>query len=139
MDNKLENALENCITLIRNREEGIDDCLARYPNLRKSLEPLLRAALAVDEVLPEISPSMEFKKSFGAKLDAMVEDKRKKFVLPRKASRKRIPPCVSAAATKCFNNGVCNCLYLCCLRCGNDGCIRQQSSRQLTLPGKESS
>jgi len=88
MSDELEEALENCITLLEKREESMKSCLDRYPDLRESLEPLLRTALAIEEVLPEVSPSATFKKSLGVKLDIVVKNKRKELILSKKASRK---------------------------------------------------
>lgn len=59
-DKKLEDALEECLDLVRTNKETVQDCLSRYPNLREKLEPLLRAAVIL-QATPSVEPSPEFR------------------------------------------------------------------------------
>ena len=59
-DKKLEDALEECLDLVRTNKEAVQGCLSRYPNLREKLEPLLRAAVIL-QATPSVEPSPEFR------------------------------------------------------------------------------
>jgi len=57
---KFEDILVKCIEDIKAGRSSIEDCLDRYPFMRKQLEPLLRIALEIREP-PDVKPSPSFK------------------------------------------------------------------------------
>jgi len=68
VETKLANILDECVERIA-KGESIDTCLARYPDLRSSLEPLLAMALSISSI-PRVSPSDEFRRVSRARLMA---------------------------------------------------------------------
>jgi hypothetical protein len=44
---RIEQILTNCIEDIRSGKATVDECLARYPEMRQELEPLLKTALSI--------------------------------------------------------------------------------------------
>jgi uncharacterized repeat protein (TIGR02543 family) len=56
---ELSEALEDCLSQIR-RGVAIEACVARYPDLREELRPLLLVARSISTV-PKVSPSSEFR------------------------------------------------------------------------------
>jgi len=66
---KLENALEDCLARIHLEGEGLEECLARYPELSKELRPLLMAAKEV-QAIGRLKASPEFKALTRAALGA---------------------------------------------------------------------
>ncbi|MEE8318308.1 MAG: FecR family protein, partial [Dehalococcoidales bacterium] len=66
MGNNLAGVLEECIVRLR-RGESIDDCLARYPEMRSQLEPQLNMIDSVHH-LPGVTPSDKFKSAARARL-----------------------------------------------------------------------
>ena len=57
---KIEEILIQCIEDIKAGKTSLADCLGRYPDVRRELEPLLRIALSIKEPT-DISPSDAFK------------------------------------------------------------------------------
>jgi len=57
---KIEDILAQCIEDIKAGRSSVEDCLDKYPSMRKRLEPLLRIALEIREP-PDIKPSPAFK------------------------------------------------------------------------------
>jgi len=57
---KIEGILAQCIEDIEAGRSSVEDCLDKYPSMRKRLEPLLRIALEIQE-LPDVKPSPAFK------------------------------------------------------------------------------
>lgn len=57
---KIEDILASCIEDIRLGRSTLEGCLDRYPSAREQLEPLLRIAIAIQE-LPSIKPTESFK------------------------------------------------------------------------------
>ena len=57
---KFEDILVRCIEDVRAGRSSIEDCLDRYPSVRRQLEPLLRIALEIREP-PDIKPSHVFR------------------------------------------------------------------------------
>jgi hypothetical protein len=46
---RIEDILTGCIDDVRSSKTTIDECLARYPELRQELEPLLKTALSINK------------------------------------------------------------------------------------------
>lgn len=57
---KIEEILAQCIEEVRSGKASMADCLNRYTDMRRELEPLLRIALSIKEP-PDIRPSDAFK------------------------------------------------------------------------------
>ncbi|MFC1933018.1 DUF5667 domain-containing protein [Chloroflexota bacterium] len=57
---RIEDILSQCIEDIKAENTSLEDCLDRYPAVRRELEPLLRIALNIQEP-PDIRPSAAFK------------------------------------------------------------------------------
>lgn len=57
---RFEDIVIECIEDIKAGRASIEDCLERHPSLRGQLEPLLKIALAIEE-LPSVKPSTDFK------------------------------------------------------------------------------
>lgn len=73
IDNQeLNNALEDCIRLMTEDQSTIDDCLKRYPHLKKELEPLLGTTNILQTTAP-VKPREEFKKSARSRLMQKLE------------------------------------------------------------------
>src|SRR3972149_3908319 len=66
---KLENALEDCLARIHLEGEGLEECVAHYPELSKELRPLLLAAKEV-QAIGRLKASPEFKARTRAALGA---------------------------------------------------------------------
>ena len=66
MGNNLAGVLEDCIVRLR-RGESIEDCLARYPEMRSQLEPRLNMVNSVYR-LPGVTPSAKFRSAARARL-----------------------------------------------------------------------
>ncbi len=60
MSKKIEDILAQCIEDIKAGRSSVADCLAKYPSMRKELEPLLKIALSIKEP-SDIRPSDAFK------------------------------------------------------------------------------
>ncbi len=75
MATKKEEILAQCIADVKAERASVEDCLAKYPRLRKELEPLLKIALAI-EPPPEVSPSPTFKARARARLLAQIHAQR---------------------------------------------------------------
>ena len=63
----IELILDECFEAIREKRATLADCLAKYPEHAKELQPLLEMALAL-EGLPSIEPTEEFKQSTRTRL-----------------------------------------------------------------------
>ncbi len=63
----IEAILDECLDAIRQRRATIAECLARYPDQAAELEPLLKAALSLDEA-PDVQPSPEFKRALRERI-----------------------------------------------------------------------
>jgi hypothetical protein len=63
----IEAILDQCLEDIRQRHASIADCLARYPEHAKQLEPLLRTALALEQAAG-VQPTPEFKQGLRARI-----------------------------------------------------------------------
>lgn len=57
---RIEDILFQCIEEVKSGKTSLADCLNRYPDMRRELEPLLRIALSIKEP-PDIRPSDSFK------------------------------------------------------------------------------
>jgi len=57
---RIEDILIQCIEEVKSGKTSLADCLNRYPDMRRELEPLLRIALSIKEP-PDIRPSDSFK------------------------------------------------------------------------------
>ena len=57
---RIEDILIQCIEEVKSGKASLADCLNRYPDMRRELEPLLRIALSIKEP-PDIRPSDSFK------------------------------------------------------------------------------
>jgi hypothetical protein len=57
---RIEEILAKCVDDIRSGKASLAECLDRYPDMRRELEPLLKIALGIKE-LPDIRPSDAFK------------------------------------------------------------------------------
>ncbi|MFO7773105.1 MAG: DUF5667 domain-containing protein [Dehalococcoidia bacterium] len=71
---KFEDILAQCIDNIKAGRCSIEDCLNRYPSLRKQLEPLLRVALEIREP-PDVKPSGSFKVKARVQLMEHIHDR----------------------------------------------------------------
>ena len=60
MLNKFEDILAQCIDDIKAGRCSVEDCLTKYPSMRKQLEPLLGVAIEIQEP-PDVKPSPAFK------------------------------------------------------------------------------
>ncbi len=63
----IELILDQCLEDVRQRRATVADCLARFPEYAQELEPLLEAAIALEE-MADVSPSAEFKQSLRERL-----------------------------------------------------------------------
>lgn len=63
----VEAILDQCLEDIRQRHASVADCLARYPEYAKDLEPLLRAALALEQAA-DVQPTPEFKRGLRERI-----------------------------------------------------------------------
>ncbi len=63
----IEVSLDQCLEEIRQGRASVADCLSRYPEHAKQLEPLLKAALALEQ-LPDLKPSNEFKRGLRERI-----------------------------------------------------------------------
>ncbi len=63
----IEAILDQCLEDIRQRHASIADCLARYPEHAKELEPLLQVALAMEQAA-DVQPSPEFKRGLRERI-----------------------------------------------------------------------
>ena len=57
---KIEEILAQCIEDVKAGRCSLEDCLSKYPSMRKELEPLLQLALSIQEP-PDVKPSAAFK------------------------------------------------------------------------------
>jgi hypothetical protein len=57
---KFEDILAECIDDVKAGRASIEDCLGRYPSMRRQLEPLLRIALEIREA-PDVKPTPAFR------------------------------------------------------------------------------
>ncbi len=57
---RIEDILAQCIEEVKSGKASLADCLNRYPDMRRELEPLMRIALSIKEP-PDIRPSNAFK------------------------------------------------------------------------------
>ena len=76
MGHKLPQAFSECLASIK-RGEAPDACLARYPQLRQQLKPLLVTALSVSAV-PRALPSNDFRRQAKSRLLARMTEKSQK-------------------------------------------------------------
>lgn len=60
MDKKLEQILDECLDRVVHQGESLESCLAQHPQHARELEPLLRAALAVQRA-STIAPNPSFR------------------------------------------------------------------------------
>jgi hypothetical protein len=63
----IEAILDQCLEEIRQGRCSLADCLGRYPEHAKELEPLLKAALALEQ-MPDLRPSNEFKRGLRERI-----------------------------------------------------------------------
>lgn len=63
----IEAILDQCLEEIRQRHASVADCLARYPEHADELEPLLQAALALEQAAP-VQPTPEFKQALRERI-----------------------------------------------------------------------
>ena len=86
LDNEYEfdDALEECVELVRKRKATVEECLERYPDLRERLEPLLRTALVL-EATPRVEPAPQFKSAARSRL-------MQKVGLPLPVAKKKVRP-----------------------------------------------
>ncbi len=68
-----EQILEICLTALENGTSTLEECLARYPQAAPELEPLLRAALALQS-LPTPQPSARFQRQSRSRLLAKLPE-----------------------------------------------------------------
>jgi len=82
---EIEHLLARCLTVI---EEGqtIEECLARYPDRRDELEPLLRAA-QVARAAPLVIPSSGFREGSRDRMVSMIQERRSRET-PRTATER---------------------------------------------------
>lgn len=78
---EFENKLNDCLEKLLNGAETVEQCLQRYPNDVKELEPLLRTAASVHKAV-DISPSPELKARIRYNLQLKMAEAGK----PRRAS-----------------------------------------------------
>lgn len=72
MNSRLEDILDECVYLIRSGQETMEGCLAKYPDVREKLEPLLRTTVLIQAV-PQVLPSPTFKKTLRQRFIKAVE------------------------------------------------------------------
>lgn len=72
---KLEDILAQCIEDVKAGRSSVEDCLTKYPSMRKQLEPLLRLALEIREP-PDVKPSPAFKVRARVQLMEQIHAKR---------------------------------------------------------------
>lgn len=63
----IEAALDQCLEDIRQHRASVADCLARHPEHARELEPLLLAAIALEQ-MPDVLPSAEFKRGLRERI-----------------------------------------------------------------------
>jgi hypothetical protein len=78
---EFENKLNDCLERLLSGTETIEQCLQRYPNEAKELEPLLRTAMSVDKAV-DITPTPESKSRIRYNLQLKMAEVGK----PRRAS-----------------------------------------------------
>ncbi len=77
MNRELEHILEQCLQGIEQQGHTVEDCLARYPAHRATLEPLLRAALALRQARSYVHPSAAFRAQSPRRLRARLHATRR--------------------------------------------------------------
>jgi hypothetical protein len=70
---KFETILNECLEKLLTGTESVEQCLQRYPNEAKELEPLLRTAMSVNKAV-DIKPSPELKARVRYKLQLKMAD-----------------------------------------------------------------
>lgn len=78
-----EDILDNCIVAIRELGRTVDDCLARYPDQRAELEPLLRLTVRLQAARTLQAPP-DFRRTAAARMHNLVASR------PRRAERTAI-------------------------------------------------
>ncbi len=63
----IEAILDQCLEEIRQGRASLADCLGCHPEHAKELEPLLQAALALEQ-MPDLKPSTEFKRGLRERI-----------------------------------------------------------------------
>lgn len=71
--NKTEILLAQCLTALKNGET-VEECLARYPDRRDELEPLLRAA-QIARAAPTVVPSSDFQEGARDRMVRMIRER----------------------------------------------------------------
>jgi hypothetical protein len=84
MPERFENILDECLERLR-QGEGVEQCLARYPEQAAELEPLLRVAVATQKTSSAVKPRPEFKERSRYEIQSQLHDKERKTE-PKKAS-----------------------------------------------------
>ena len=67
---ELTKILDDCIEQVM-EGETIETCLAKYPNMREQVEPLLRTALSISSI-PKVRPSSEFMRMSKTRLMRLI-------------------------------------------------------------------
>ena len=67
---ELTKILDDCIKQVM-KGETIEDSLAKYPNMRERIEPLLRTALSIS-LIPKVQPSLEFTRMSRIRLMGLI-------------------------------------------------------------------
>jgi hypothetical protein len=103
-----EFVLEECLELLA-QGETLQDCLARYPEQAAELEPLLAAALRLQNAGEQVSPSLLFKSRTRAQLrahmDAHPRKLRQGFWFPRFSLAMRVVSGLAALLLACTITG----------------------------------
>lgn len=84
MAEQFENILDECLDRLR-QGDGVEQCLARYPERAAELEPLLRVAMASQKASSAVGPRPEFKARTRYEIQSRLHDKERKTE-PGKAS-----------------------------------------------------
>jgi hypothetical protein len=82
MKRGLNNALDECLTLLEKGQATLEQCLARYPKHASDLRPLLEVALEVSRVPRPASSPAAFAACKQQMLKALAEKKRQRSVSP---------------------------------------------------------
>lgn len=90
----IEAILDQSLEDIRQRQASIADCLARYPEHAEELEPLLQAALALEQAA-DVRPTPEFKQGLRERILSFSRPEETKTIQdllsPSDAPQKSVP------------------------------------------------
>ncbi|MFC2004767.1 FecR domain-containing protein [Chloroflexota bacterium] len=102
MSTKLNKILDDCIEQVM-EGETIEAALAKYPDMREKLEPLLRTALSVSSI-PKVKPSPEFVKMSKVRLMRLIRQQSIQTSIAKTGKRVLVPNRLAIAIHSLWQN-----------------------------------